>query len=203
MANEVVHGRRENSFRVAMRIFLSLLQDVGIKGKYKPDGGERNVWEKFMQEFGTNIGEDFIRQFAQFGFNYYFGDGQNRYTVSVRFNWIFGSGMIGRWKKAKSKAQISGIRKSISRGLKSRYRLNTRRKNEDMTRIVTEVREIEEKFKSEFLNTKRGLPWCVANTTLYNHRSRVCLSCIYKSDCKEVLKTEYPGIWKTRGYGER
>ena len=68
--------------------------------------------------------------------------------------------------------------------------------------MLNTLKPVEEKFKAQFHNTKKGLPWCVANTTLYFHKSALCVSCNYRDDCKEILKTEFPKVYIIRGYGE-
>ena len=37
----------------------------------------------------------------------------------------------------------------------------------------------------------------------FNHRSPLCASCEYKEECKDILKDNYPKIYKLRGYDDR
>jgi hypothetical protein len=62
------------------------------------------------------------------------------------------------------------------------------------------VREVEEQFKRTYVGTQRGLLWCVANTTLYFHKSTVCSGCAMKTVCRSIEKANYPKIYKLRGY---
>lgn len=53
------------------------------------------------------------------------------------------------------------------------------------------------------LNTPTGLTNCIATTTLYDHKDLSCNMCIYKEECKELLRTNYLKIYKQRGYGSK
>lgn len=58
----------------------------------------------------------------------------------------------------------------------------------------------EEIAKQLFFNTDRGFLYCIERTTLYTHKSKNCLTCSFKDDCKKLLKLNYPNIHKARGY---
>lgn len=51
------------------------------------------------------------------------------------------------------------------------------------------------------LNTKEGFLHCIETTTLIHPESEHCPFCNNKFDCKELLKDNYPKIYKTR-YGQ-
>lgn len=46
--------------------------------------------------------------------------------------------------------------------------------------------------------TDLGFNTCLLYTTLYNKRDLCCIQCRYKVECKELLKSNYPKIYKTR-----
>lgn len=56
----------------------------------------------------------------------------------------------------------------------------------------------EEIEKSRFFNTRRGFINCIEKTTLFNHYSQYCITCLSKVDCKKVLSINYPSIYKER-----
>lgn len=58
----------------------------------------------------------------------------------------------------------------------------------------------EEHEKERFHNTLKGLTQCVLTTTLYNHRSKLCVTCNNKDDCKKLLENNYPELYKEREY---
>lgn len=63
--------------------------------------------------------------------------------------------------------------------------------------ILSKAEEIE---KNRFVNTNRGQLNCIEKTSLFNHKSSICLLCMYKNDCKQLLKNNYINIFTKRGY---
>lgn len=55
-------------------------------------------------------------------------------------------------------------------------------------------------IKTKFHNTPNGFDLCLTMTTLYNHKHICCMSCNYRSDCKAILKENFPNIYAKRGY---
>lgn len=201
MDNKVVR-RRQRLFRYAVDLFVQLLEQVTKRKRinYTCNDADTICWNNFMDTFSDRIGEEFIRKFAEYGIQSWFNDGTEKdYSRSVRFNWIFGKSAIERWKKydIETNMYITRI------GIKKNHKINVIHKHTEIPKIVSTLRKTEEKFKSEFHNTRRGFLWCVANTTLYFHKSSFCATCNYKKECKNILKQEYPKIYLKRGYGER
>lgn len=106
---------------------------------------------------------------------------------------------LQRWKKYDIDTNVY-----ITRiGLKTDHKINVIKKKTDIPALISTIRVVEEKFKAEYHNTNRGFMWCVANTTLYFHKSSKCATCKFKNECKELLKEEYPKIYVKRGYGRK
>lgn len=59
----------------------------------------------------------------------------------------------------------------------------------------------EEVEKKRFHNSDLGISNCIAKTTLFNRKSKFCLSCIDKKSCKQILKNNYPIIYESRKSG--
>lgn len=57
----------------------------------------------------------------------------------------------------------------------------------------------EELDKERFSGDVR-LANCLQWTTLFNHRSQICMTCENKLSCKRLLKSTFPRIYKKRGY---
>jgi hypothetical protein len=64
----------------------------------------------------------------------------------------------------------------------------------------TSLNQVEENNKKKFYNTERHFLNCIENTSLYNHRSQLCIVCKNKVDCKVMLKSNYENIYVARGY---
>jgi hypothetical protein len=54
--------------------------------------------------------------------------------------------------------------------------------------------------KKRFYNTDKGLVNCIEKTSLFNHRSSICILCTHKIDCKILLKENHKHIYIARGY---
>lgn len=65
---------------------------------------------------------------------------------------------------------------------------------------ISQLNKAEEIEKKRFSNTERGLLNCIERTTLFNHKSQICLLCKDKCDCKKLLKDNYYQIFIQRGY---
>lgn len=55
-------------------------------------------------------------------------------------------------------------------------------------------------IKQLYHNTDLGFYQCIENTTMYNHKHTCCMLCNFKSDCKKLLKDNFPKIYEARGY---
>lgn len=193
-------NRKNKLYRYAVDTFIKALEQTTNRTvNYKCNKQDTASWETFTNEFDEYIGEDFIRKFIEFGFQSWFNDSvKEDKTYKIRFSWIFGKSAIQRWKK--NNAEINNI--IVQQNLKQNVKINLMNQRSDVPLAVTSLRSVEENFKSEFHNTKRGFLWCIANTTLYFHKSSYCVTCKFKDDCKKLLKQEYFKVFKTRGYGE-
>ena len=193
--------KKQRLFRFAVDLFITLLRQVTKRENipYRCNDADVKAWNVFIDTFG-DIGEEFVRTFTEYGIQSWFNSGSERdYSHSVRFSWIFGGAAIKRWNALNADARTFVVRSS----LKTEHKINTLKHQSQLSELLTKVRPSEEKFKAEFHNTNRGLLWCVANTTLYFHRSGQCATCKFKEQCKDILKQEYPKIYKARGYGNK
>lgn len=193
--------RRQRLFRFAVDTFIDLLQQVSGRRRidYRCSVSDLRSWDIFIDEYGVSVGEDFIRKFVLYGIQSWFNKGSDiDYSKMIRFNWVIGRDAIERWRKLGQETNMEIVRNC----LKKDYDIKPTRMHSDIPAVVVTLRKSEERFKAEFHNENRGMMWCVANTTLYFHRSPLCATCKFKVECKKLLKQEYPLIYKRRGYGE-
>lgn len=201
-------NKRQSSrlFRQAVDLFVELLEQIQKrKVNYKCNDADTKAWNKFIEtldERKITIGEDFVRKFIQYGVQSWFNPDTNKdgqYNYSVRFSWMVSQKAIQRWDKFGNEINVK-----ITRGcLKQNFDIDTVQHKTKCKGIVLKLRPVEEKFKKEFFGTKRGLAWCIANTTLYHHRSPLCVQCKFKVECKKILKQNYYKVYKVRGYDIR
>ena len=193
--------KKQRLFRFSVDLFIEMLEQVTKrKVNYRCNDADVSSWNKFIETYGDGIGEEFLRKYIEYGIQSWFNSGSERdYSRAVRFSWIVGSAAIKRWNALNAETRTFVVRSS----LKTEHKINTLKHRSQLSELLTKVRPSEEKFKAEFHNTNRGLLWCVANTTLYFHRSSQCVTCLFKEQCKDILKKEYPKIYKARGYGNK
>jgi len=197
----MVFKRRNKLFKYAVDLFVELLEQVTKRKQdhIKVNAKDRDSWNVFMDYYQDKIGEDFIRKFIQYGFQSWFNDGSKKdYSRSIKFNWVIGVTSIKRWEACSVRTNIFITRMS----LKTDYKINNLPTESKFPELLLKLRPNEEKFKEAYLNSQKGMAWCIANTTLYFHKSSNCAVCKFKSECRNILKKEYPKINKIRGYGE-
>lgn len=186
-------------YRYAVDIFVALLKQVQYRVKeYRCNDQDVRAWNTFVDYYSnTNIGEDFIRKFAEYGIQSWFNPDMTEIQKHrCRFAWIFGAAAIKRWNALGMDANVRLTRI----GLRSKFEIKGKKIESQLSSAYSSVRVSEERLKQGYYNRKRGLDWCIANTTLFFHKSPLCASCIYKIDCKKILKVNYPKIYKLRGY---
>lgn len=145
----------------------------------------------YFKKNKTIIGNEFLANYFEFQFNYWIGC--DILYSKIRIAWIIGPKAIERWKNKKyTNSFLTDIRKNIPLSIKSLIEPV----NGDFD--FTEPYPHEEKEKQLFLNQPCGLMWCIQNTTLINPNSEVCGECKFKNDCKDLLKVNFPKLYKKR-----
>lgn len=156
-----------------------------------------------------SIGVDWLVDFIELSFHWWYKKKDRLHELhghtSIKLNWIIGISAMDRYEKM-------GDRRNLAMYLQTRIRkdvgLGVRRK---LNRISTEsIRDnqawlllaetAEEEEKKRLYNKPEGLFWCKANTTLFNHVSTLCAACYNRTRCKELLKKEFPKLYRLRGY---
>ncbi len=141
--------------------------------------------------------EDYLKQYFEFQFNHWY-----KHTVvsksvkNIQIEWIVGKKAIDRWNRSDRALSSFIVRKNFKTDIDVREKI----KKEDYNNILLNLNNIEENEKERFHNTVKGHYNCIINTTLYNHKSLNCLNCSKRTDCKKLLKSEFPKIFKKRGY---
>lgn len=197
----MIAPKKRSLYRYAVDTFVELLNKVQTRNKpYKCNDQDVQSWNLFVEYYkDVNIGKDFVKSYVQYGIQSWFNpDMDELHKRNCRFSWIFGTRAIERYNKLGHETNVRMVRKY----LKKEFDVEIKKKIGELKSVFLTVRKSEESFKSEFFNTKKALKWCIANTSLYYHKSSFCASCIFKSECKEVLKLNYPKIYKVRGYDE-
>lgn len=66
--------------------------------------------------------------------------------------------------------------------------------------IIQQNLDVSEELEKSRFKGEAQLFHCFQFTTLYNHRSSICISCENKTTCKRLLKEKFPRTFKKRGY---
>lgn len=151
----------------------------------------------------TTLNIDFYIYYFLFQFDYWLGiNAEGKYNVStfsdrINITYILGQKAFERWINRNSNFDYKMYQSTFAH--KYNISIINIKKHfiENEYPILNQAEEIE---KRRFYNTDRSLNHCLEKTTLYNHRSRLCIMCINKKDCKILLANNYINIYKSRGY---
>lgn len=147
-----------------------------------------------------SIGLNFLITYFIFQFEYWSKlDIKERtdWSDRIQLNWIIGEKAFDRWIKRDSAFDYQLYISDFCLKYKiRRSEIKDFFKEEDDT-FLNKAEEIE---KARFHNEEKGLVNCLTSTTLFYHRSPLCVSCKEKIDCKKLLKVNYEQIYLVRGY---
>ena len=198
-----MNRKQKQLYRQSVDMFIDMLETITKrKCNYRCNDSDVGSFETFCNEFDTNIiSMSFIKTYLEYQFQSWFNTGTDKdYSRTVRFSWMFGAKAIKRWRVFKPEVNVKIVRGHIKKlGI---YKPKVSRETK-IPELILRIRPAEENFKREYHNTQRGFAWCIANTTLYNHKSSLCVRCSFKNECKEVLEKQYPKVYVKRGYGKK
>lgn len=156
-----------------------------------------NFLKRANQRYRYSIGVNWLFDYLSFQFEYWQGLETHR---NVSPTWIFGKKAFERFENRKDSYQYFYEKNILEPYFISKIDfVNLFSEDEEPNAKTNKVEEIE---KERFLNTQRGFIHCIQNTTMYNHYSSNCIKCVFKSDCKSILRQKMPEIANVRGYGE-
>jgi len=164
---------------------------------YLKDADNKTI-EKFKNHFQSKInksslGAAFVVYYCEYQFNYW-RDMKTKFGKNViYFSWIFGKKAIVRYDEYHSKIFSRNIRQDIGQKILAKFTQAKRSVD-----FFLKINNVEEGEKHRFLNKEEGLMWCVQNTSLYNNLSKNCLMCLSAINCKEILKNNFPKLYKKR-----
>lgn len=182
--------------------------------KFKTSEAREKQIASFIKGLHDNVqavGTDFLRAFLNHVFGHYAGrenpwGGINTFPVtwilSVTFLKKFlKDGNRQKWGKKKGfKDEVLKVKeetgKSVSNSTKTKKELRDEKNHNE--EIFSKVSSFEEKEKERFFNSAKGRIWCIDFTTLHDENSKFCSKCKFAENCKKMLKTEYPKIYKIR-----
>ena len=143
------------------------------------------------------IGDNFITKYFIFQFDYWVNLDLTSYNKTINLPYIIGKKAFDRWVKRNRDFDYTIDKVDINKKLTIRQ--------SDLLSIITKEGVIKEGIsrgeeieKNRFQGTKRQLLHCIENTTLYNSKSKVCITCSEKRDCKKILEKRFPQVFHHR-----
>lgn len=61
-----------------------------------------------------------------------------------------------------------------------------------------DILKTEDSIRRKYYGTRKGFILCLESTSLHDPKSEFCQRCLRKNDCREVLKTNNPPLYKLR-----
>ena len=141
------------------------------------------------------VTENFLWDYFVFQWSYWEDTSlENKFSNEVSLSWIIGKKAFQRWKERNQEHDWQ-IDKSW---FADKYNLDKKE--------LFAVRELktESKFDSskpirkQYLNTKQGLAMCTEFTTLFDPKDFSCIRCESRTDCRQLLKANYPALYNVR-----
>lgn len=168
---------------------------------FKPSSREVTQIDNFIKLLEvrhnkSSIGRVFLYNFISFSYEYWSGLDHSA-KKRIPLNWIIGKKAIDRWI-TRTEDDLYHSQKYVSdRGIHIGLISSGKKVRSDDALTLRHHEEVE---KGRFHNSKIALTNCLETTTLYNNESKLCTSCKYSSQCKVILKKNYPKIYISRGY---
>ena len=196
-----IKEHRERISSLSIQIYEVFYRKLGDKPKFRfiPSDNEVKTIENFvdmiMDKYGLEgIGSDYIYNYFVFQLDYWAGL-DTMFGQKIPVSWMIGKKAFSRWIDRREQdlwhAHQTASSYKLHRGLI---------KDKKVQYSPLDIIESEENERKRFYNEAEGLINCNDNTTLFNHMSKYCSSCNWKSDCKKLLKNEHPKIYILRGY---
>lgn len=151
-----------------------------------------------------SVGKDFLYDYFLFQFNYWHElDLQNNFTDKIVIAWIVGKKAFERWQERDQQFdwQMESYPIIQTYELNKRYVLALSKPYEEPIQILKSKSvpyDSSKPIRKKFLNTEKGFITCIELTTLFNPSDLSCIRCIYRTDCKELLKANFPELYSKR-----
>ncbi len=194
---------KKSELRLVVKLFKYYYSEIFNATGYRfkiTDSKEKTI-ENFIagiKEYtkSTELQNDYMEKYFEFQFNHWYKYSSQSEVKSVQIEWIVGKKALERWKNTDKEIAAFVVRKN----LKTDVNFTSKLEKENWDNILLNINPIEEKDKQRFFGTVKGYNYCLALTTLYNHKSPLCMQCFKSKECKSDLEKMYPKIYKKRGY---
>ena len=168
--------------------------------KFNPSDKQARMISNFctmlLKEYKTeaSIGNKLITDYFAYQHLRWIGKTDTVFGNSVMLGWLIGKKAFNSWKsKAEGSLHIAREKVLFPFKINANEVFGVKSTLEYMT-----VEVYEENIKHQFQKEESLLGHCIEQTSLYNKRSKYCISCKWRAECKEVQKQIYPAIYSIR-----
>lgn len=193
-----------------MKIFLIELYEYFCTKIYK-DGYEffslkltdahKKTLVNFLVEMSKRtpldtLGRDYLFDYIGFTFEYILIKRPSFNDRRIPFNQIFSIASLDKWEERSKGYQYYVGQSLYERGIGRADVIK------DPVELIsdTDLLEVEENIKKQFVNQKGTLAICIDSTSLFNHKSDHCQRCPSSNACKNILKQVNLTAYLNRGY---
>lgn len=141
-----------------------------------------------------SLGIDFLYQYLTFQFTYWNELTISAFDAKMKFAFIFGKKAFQRYL-IRNEEYDWQLESNKVTALVTKSSLKTKLNIKDSFDRASNAETI---YKVKFHNTEEGFANCILYTSLYDPKDNHCNSCIFKQDCKELLRMNYPHIYNER-----
>lgn len=144
-----------------------------------------------------SVGDTFLWDYFLFQFQYWHDlTLENKFTDKVVISFIVGKKAFDRWKKRNREYdwQIETYPIVNLYGVQKKELFTVH----EQVKKVNKGFDSSKRIRKEYLNTESGFAMCVQFTTLFDPTDMSCIRCKNRSECKELLRVNYPRLHKER-----
>jgi hypothetical protein len=143
------------------------------------------------------VGELFLWEYYLFQFQYWHDlTLENKFTDKVVIAFIIGKKAFERWKGRDREFdwQIESYSIIPEYGVQKKDLFTVH----EQKKKVNKRHDSSKPIRKRYLNTEEGFAMCVQFTTLFDTSDMSCIRCNSRSECKELLRVNYPRLFKER-----
>lgn len=144
-----------------------------------------------------SLGYNWLWKYLVFQFDYWDNLTITAFNGKMNFAFIFGQKAVNRYLQRNQEYDWQLEDSNVV----SKYKIS-KNEFELLFRVSTVKQSYQNPNRLIGLNTESGLVNCIATTTLYDINDHSCTQCKYSKECKELLRLNYPKIYKDRGYAK-
>jgi hypothetical protein len=143
--------------------------------------------------FLSSLGQDFLWQYVIFQFDYWSKLTLRSFDRRMKFSFIFGKKALARYLERDQEYDWQWMEGKIAHTLSLKEYKDT---FEEKTLHKASI--IDTSYRKRFFELEDNIAYCLLYTSLYDPNDTCCNMCHQIDNCKELLRTNYPHLYKVR-----